>query len=187
MTNYNYSLQKYKGRKTRFQCPECLEKFEFTKYIHNETGEYIDDSVGRCNNQDKCGYHKPPREYFKEKGIHVENYSITKVPPINKNPSFIDEEILINSLYSDNQKSNLFHFLYQYFDENKVRKVFHKYFVGVSNKWLKAIIFWQVDKQMKVRSGKIMRYNAFTGKRDKKNFFWIKNETETTEMQQVFF
>lgn len=39
------------------------------------------------------------------------------------------------------------------------------YHVGTSKHWPGACIFWQIDSQNKIRSGKIMVYNAETGKR----------------------
>ena len=64
MKQYKYILEPYKGKGTRYACPDCLEKDQFTKYIDIETNEYVNDIVGRCNREDKCGYHYSPREYF---------------------------------------------------------------------------------------------------------------------------
>jgi hypothetical protein len=55
-----YTLEKYKGLKTRFNCPQCNGKKTFTRYIDIETNEYLSDHVGRCNRIDNCGYHEKP-------------------------------------------------------------------------------------------------------------------------------
>ena len=62
-----------------------------------------------------------------------------------------------------------------------------KYLVGVSNFWQDAVIFWQIDRDFKVRSGKVMQYDLITGKRDKTKHFWIKKDDSDKEMRQVFF
>lgn len=186
MTNFRFSLQKYNGSKTRFICPNCGRK-EFVRYIDNESGDYLDDYVGRCNRIEQCGYHLSPRQYFESKGEKVQYSSSDRIPNKPKDPSFVDENLLLESLHSDTQSSNLFRFFVKYFEEEKVKKTFKKYLVGVSNKWENAVVFWQIDRQMKIRAGKIMQYDPETGKRDKKKFSWIKNQTENTEMRQVFF
>jgi len=60
MSEHRYILEKYTGRNSRFECPECGEFAQFAKYIDTETGEQLGNNVGRCNRVDKCGYHKLP-------------------------------------------------------------------------------------------------------------------------------
>ena len=64
MNEYRYSLEKYNGRNSRHVCPQCGRKQVFTRYIDNETKQYIADNVGKCNRLDKCGYHYTPKQYF---------------------------------------------------------------------------------------------------------------------------
>jgi hypothetical protein len=66
-SSYRYQLEKYRGRSTRYVCPQCHRKGSFTRYIdtHNNN-EYISDNVGKCNRLDKCGYHYTPRQYFED-------------------------------------------------------------------------------------------------------------------------
>ena len=66
MNNYRYTLEKYKGRQSRYVCPQCGRKYVFTRYIDTETNKYIADNVGKCSRLDKCGYHYTPREYFSD-------------------------------------------------------------------------------------------------------------------------
>lgn len=187
MANFRYSLQKYNGSKTRFECPNCGYKNVFVRYIDNETVEQLDDHVGKCNRIEKCGYHLRPKQYFESKGERIQYFTSKVVCQIPKETSYIDENQLLDSLHSESKTSNLYRFFTKYFEEEKVKKVFKKYLVGVSNKWENSTIFYQVDEQMKIRAGKIMQYDSTTGRRDKKKFFWIKNETEMSKMQQVFF
>ena len=63
---YRYSLERYRGRGTRYTCPQCGRKYAFTRYIDNTNNQYVADNVGKCNRLDKCGYHYTPRQYFED-------------------------------------------------------------------------------------------------------------------------
>ncbi len=186
MKHFRFSLQKYNGQKTRFICPDCGRK-ELTRYIDNETRSYVDEQVGKCNRIEKCGYHYTPKQFFENSGNIVQHFT-RKMPKIIEKPTwYADENILLESLHSKTQTSNLYQFLIQYFDRHRVAQTFRKYLVGVSKKWQNSIIFWQIDLDYKIRAGKIMQYNSVTGRRDKYKFSWIKNPNENLEMRQVFF
>ena len=73
--NYRYTLEKYRGRSTRYNCPQCGRKHTFTRYIDTENNnQYISDNVGKCNRLDKCGYHYTPREYFADNPHKRDNF-----------------------------------------------------------------------------------------------------------------
>ena len=63
---YRYQLERYRGRSTRYICPQCGRKQVFTKYIDTYNNIYINDKVGKCNRIDKCGYHHTPKQYFED-------------------------------------------------------------------------------------------------------------------------
>ena len=46
-------------------CPNCGKK-TFVRYVDSETGSYLGDLVGKCDREDKCGYHYSPAMYFKD-------------------------------------------------------------------------------------------------------------------------
>lgn len=186
MKNFRYRLEKYSGSSSRYICPQCGKK-EFVRYIDIETKNHLNEFVGRCNRIEKCGYHFTPRIYFEKNGTPP-NSSLKKINKIEtKGTGYCNETIFLNSLQNENINCNLFQFLIKHFDEISVRKCFQKYFVGVSEKWNNSTLFWQIDKQNKVRCGKIMQYDSISGKREKNKFSWIKNEDKQTEMQQCFF
>ena len=54
--------------KSRFICPNCGKK-ELVRYIDLETGNYIDETVGKCNRIENCGYHFTPKMFFEKNGI----------------------------------------------------------------------------------------------------------------------
>ena len=65
MNQHRYQLERYRGRGSRYVCPKCRHKHSFTRYIDTYNNNiYINDSVGKCNRLDKCGYHYTPRQYF---------------------------------------------------------------------------------------------------------------------------
>ena len=58
-------MEKYRGRGTRYVCPQCHRKGVFTRYIDTHNNNiYISDNVGKCNRLDKCGYHYTPKQYY---------------------------------------------------------------------------------------------------------------------------
>jgi hypothetical protein len=65
MSNYRYQLERYRGRGSRYTCPQCHRKGVFTRYVDTHNNNiYISDNVGKCNRLDKCGYHYTPKQYF---------------------------------------------------------------------------------------------------------------------------
>ena len=72
MNQHRYQLERYRGRGSRYVCPKCRHKHSFTRYIDTYNNIYINDSVGKCNRLDKCGYHYTPRQYFDD-NPHLHN------------------------------------------------------------------------------------------------------------------
>ena len=66
MNDYRYQLERYRGRGSRYVCPQCGRKYVFSRHIdtHNNN-EYVNDNVGKCHRVDKCGYHYTPHQYIK--------------------------------------------------------------------------------------------------------------------------
>lgn len=61
-----YILERYKaGGSNRFVCPACGKRRCFTRYVDTETGEYVGEECGKCDHTASCGYHLPPREFFR--------------------------------------------------------------------------------------------------------------------------
>jgi hypothetical protein len=166
MQYFRYILQPYKNQQSRYTCPACGRKHSFVKYIDTTTGFYVNDIVGRCNHENKCGYHLTPRQFFKEnnqsnadKQMRVNN--LTKPLP----PSFIDAAVLKQSLKY--QSNNFIEYLLAIFNPQIVSDLIAKYFIGSSRHWPGSTVFWQIDPQGNIRSGKIMQYDPKSGKRVK--------------------
>ncbi|GAA4276712.1 DUF6371 domain-containing protein [Aquimarina mytili] len=172
--NYRYTLQSYSGIKSRFRCPNCHKTNKFSRYIDTETNEYIHEIVGRCNREIKCGYHYTPKQYFGDHHFEViPKRTKIIVSNIKENPtSTIQKAILTQSLKKD-APNNFLEYLGAIFDTETVNKLKTKYHIGTSKKWKGATVFWQMDCEGKIRSGKVMLYNVNTGKRIKKPYHHI--------------
>ena len=181
MTIYKYRLQPYTTIASRKKCPNCGHPREFSLYV-DENGNPLDESCGRCN-REKCGYHYPPKEYFKDNPDKVER-GMDSNNPIRQSKGVAKCDIqppkavdyLPSSLIVKNDtyrpKNNLFRFMAQEFGEVEANRVFDLYHVGTSKHWKNhdglSTTFLQVDEQGRVRQCKVMAYNPTNGKRIKK-------------------
>jgi hypothetical protein len=59
-----FELEKYRGMKSRYTCPACNARNEFTRFINTETGEHLPEQVGICNRSSKCGYRYTAKQFF---------------------------------------------------------------------------------------------------------------------------
>ena len=193
-------LQPYKGRGTRHTCPNCKVMQTFTLYLDGNTGQPIHPTVGICNRAIKCGYHYPPRQYFNDHKYNALPYgssfssqnSHISISPHNSfnshnsrnKPSSVPLQAHTVRLKASQRKidfiplsyvdqsvsfnSNFVRFLCKHFSRDKIEKAMKNYALGATKN--QSVIFWQIDINGKVRTGKIMQYNPHTGKR-------IKNKT----------
>lgn len=168
---------------TRYCCPSCQQRDKtFSLYIDTETGEQIHPSVGRCNRESKCGHHYTPKQYFQDNNISINKTQpkayktlLDKIQP--KPISFISFEILKSSLNPIAFENNYFvEFLINLFDVEITSQLVSRYFIATSKHWNGASVFWQIDLNGKVRTGKIILYEPKTGKRVKNQelpVFWV--------------
>lgn len=153
------TLEKSNGKgKKKYQCPSCNKPKRFTKYVDDE-GEYIDESVGMCDRSGSCGYHYTPKQYYSDNPIDKPNFNIKpKQPEPKREPSFIPFDIAEKSGYHFGQNNFVQH-LFKLFDSDTVNRLVQQYFLGTSKHWEGATIFWQMDRNNNIRTGKIMAYS----------------------------
>lgn len=175
MSEHRYVLEPYKGMNSRYLCPNCNKK-TFVRYIDTETGQHIADHVGRCNREVNCGYHYTPKLYFTDNHILFNKIKPASIKPKamiqQKQISFIPNDLFISSL-KEYEKNNFVTYLINLFGIEVTNNLLKKYFIGTSKHWDGATIFWQIDINKKIRTGKIMLYNPATGKRVKEPFNYI--------------
>jgi len=83
-------------------------------------------------------------------------------------PSFINKTLFNNSL-SNYNSNNFIKYLDTIFDKETVNRSIIIYKIGTSSRYSGGTtIFWQIDMQGNIRTGKLIKYNAITGKRQKK-------------------
>lgn len=152
-------------------CPRCKQQ-TFVPYLDERTGEFVDANVfGRCDRQDNCAYHeKVPFGYFKNGNGASKTARIPfvnhKQPPAPNAPARrLPYAYVTKSLARDNSKCNFINYLINIFDKDVANYLINKYKLGVDKH--DDVIFWQVDINGEVRSGKTMPYRP-DGKRKKK-------------------
>lgn len=176
MERYRYILQPYSGMNSRFRCPSCQKaKKTFTRYIDTEIGEYLPIQYGRCERENNCNYFLNPysdgynQEQFLSDKLKTRKFvkRVVKLP--EKGCDYIESDHLVKSLeyYSHN---HFIEFLTSHFGTKISQSLISKYFIGTSSHWNGATIFWQIDIEGKIRTGKIMQYNASTGRRIKEPY-----------------
>jgi hypothetical protein len=177
-------FEKYNGGRGRHTCPNCGKRQEFTRYIDDD-GNYFADNVGICNRKEKCGYHYPPKQFFADnpeaiggrraKGSRKRgkpNYAFTikngsavvyKTNNLADVPDYIPLEMFEATL-GDYEQNAFVEFLLNLYPDcgSEVEAVLKMYFVGTYDG---LTCFWQIDRQGKIRTGKIMSYDLETGKR----------------------
>jgi hypothetical protein len=197
MIEYKYKLEPYKGMNTRYKCPSCQQKDKtFSLYIDTDTGEHIHPAVGRCNRESNCGHHYTPKQYFQDNNVSFDTLQPkeTKPRPVTPQPkpvSLIPAEKLKGSL-KGYESNHFVIYLIDLFGIKVTNDLVGKYFIGTSKHWNGASVFWQIDTQGKVRTGKIMLYNPLTGKRVKEPFnhiTWVHTRLNQLDyaLQQCFF
>jgi hypothetical protein len=188
---YRFNLDK---SSKKFTCPQC-EKRTFVRYKDNESNTYFEpDYIGRCDREGKCNYHFPPKAYFeknpslKSQKPFIPKQEIIEIEP----PSFIHSnnyedyrnvttkylhqcgflQYLINlfanddKFYTDDFPNGI--------SKRAARIITYYKLTAAGKTWIAdgnyfdGVIFWQFDYQNQIRTAKIMRYNATTGRRIKK-------------------
>jgi hypothetical protein len=194
MTEYRYKLEAYKGIGSRFECPRCEEKRVFTRYIDAHTGNHLDYDVGRCAREVNCGFHYTPRQFFFDNKDYIIKPYLSKTPTKIQNAipiSYIESDLLEKSLNAE--KRNYFiDYLFLLFGKIIANQLVAKYKIGTSKHWDGATVFWQIDCDDKIRTGKIMKYNSNTGKRVKEphpHITWVHSviKAKEFELKQCFF
>jgi len=198
MKEYRYTLEQYgNGKNTRYPCPACHKEKSFTRYIDVATGQYVHPTVGRCDRESSCGYHYSPKKYFAEHNITQAAFlpknrsTLNAAPCHQKTASFIPFDQFKDSLRSYD-KNNFVKYLIGLFGKEVTKELISHYFLGTSNHWDGATIFWQVDITGSIKTGKIMLYSPKTGKRVKEPFnhiFWVHTAMKSPDfvVKQCFF
>lgn len=161
MSEYRYGLRQGGGKTS---CPACGQR-RFVRYVDTWTGEEVAEEVGRCDRESSCGYHLRPGEYFRIGGSRPAEAAMVALKPKHE-PLFILPETMQAS-FRAYERNNFCQWLCRVFGEAKALQLAITYRVGTSKHWPGACVFWQIDEAGRIRRGKVMLYNAETGRRVK--------------------
>lgn len=148
----------------KYTCPKCGAKKHFTRYVDILTGEEAGDEYGICDNQVKCGYKQYPTTDLLPKGSELFVNSKDIKPEFDfaeddGSGSCIPPERVIQHMraYKNNK---LFQFLSYIFTPEQALDAFVRYGIGTMDyySWKGCCIFWQIDMNYIVRTGKIMDF-----------------------------
>ena len=165
---YRYHLAKYAGKSSRLTCPHCERPHCFTPYV-DEDGTILDPTVGRCDHESSCGYHLTPNQYFHHHPeARPQGDDWRPAPchsrPDRESPCTLPADIVLKTLRTA-PKSTLIEFLETIFPASAIERLRADYRLGVTKD--RSVIFYQIDIQGQIRTGKIMQYNPATGHRIK--------------------
>ena len=179
---HRYTLAPYTRTADWLICPNCNQR-QLVPYVDTETGEILDPSCGRCNRESNCGYHLPPREFFKQNPGARPQGDAWKEPPawlknLPNRPRAMPQSakpassicVLPNELVERTilfePRSNFVKFLDTLFDPLVVEGLTIMYNLGITKKG--EVLFYQKDIKGRYRGGKILQYDPVLGKRIKK-------------------
>jgi hypothetical protein len=153
--DYRYQLDKSSNKHL---CPGCGQK-RFVRYVDLKTNDYLPTEFGRCDREISCQYFASPyesREYRRS--------SLDYSPPPKPEAIFIPKEWFKRS-QTGYRFNHFVTFLTTLFDRKTVTDLIQSYHLGTSKSVQGGCIFYQVDLQGNIRRGKIIVYNARTGRR----------------------
>ena len=119
------------------------------------------------------------------RSVSQSRYQPRPVTPQPKPVSFIPVEVFKASLKA-HETNHFVKFLIDLFGVEVASQLVSRYFIATSKHWNGATVFWQIDTQGKVRTGKIMLYNPTTGKRVKNlelPVYWVHKALKQPEFE----
>jgi hypothetical protein len=190
-TAHKYILEPYKGMNTRYSCPSCQQRDKtFSLYIDTETANFCIQPLVGATVKVIADTITPRNNIFRITIFHLitpqpKAYKPRPVTNQLKPVSFIPIEVFKASLKA--HKTNHFvQFLIKLFGAEVASQLVSRYFIATSKHWNGATVFWQIDTQGKVRTGKIMLYSPTTGKRVKEPFnhiSWVHKALKQPEFE----
>ena len=173
-SKHRFILRPYKSVTDRETCPRCHGKRCFSRYIDIEGKIDFPPYVGRCNREHKCGYHYTPRQYFldhpgqeetaRNNPAHNYPYREPDLPEPVADRFYFPHAVMEQSM-NHYDRNNFYLFLKSRYGEKAALGLMEKYHIGTAKVKTGSCVFWQVDSLGRVCQGKIMLYDASTGKR----------------------
>lgn len=179
-----FILERYRsGGSNRYTCPNCGRKKCFTRYIDIETGRYIADECGKCNHESRCGYHYPPRDYFRDhpgqsQTSSLQPFLVNGIPMVLsktrktavKVPTEVHQTEFYNMAWAEAaaRRTSPFRTWFESlpFDAQRISQVLAEYYVGATatdivvngRNYGPAAVFWMIDEQGRAHDAKFIAY-----------------------------
>lgn len=155
MKTYRYHLD---SSSRKYACPSCQKK-RFVRFVDQGTEKYLPIEYGRCDREVACSYFYSPYDDQKFKTRRV-----VRIPKRRPKPKYIPRSLYKKSL-ANYRKNNFVRYLLTILDEEVVSRLIKRYHLGTSKELKGGCIFYQLDLEGNIRRGKIIVYNAITGRR----------------------
>jgi len=159
----------------------------------NKDGKFVPyvghENKGYCHS---CGEtFLPELSKVDEWNLPMNNSMKLKPSTFQSKPiSYIPDEVFIASMNQKAIRSNCFiQYLISLFGEDEALGLVKKYNIATSKYWKGAVVFWQKDLNERVRTGKVILYNSYTGKRIKDKIHWVHSllKQPDFELKQCLF
>lgn len=165
--HFVFESPKWTGkRQKKYRCPQCGKK-SLVRYVDIRNGcRYVDDTVGKCDHEQRCGYHYTPYEYYKDHPW-LKEPDWHNIPIIKESKPKRLDEVLQPLPKDDVEKCHVpISTFWQWMTRDCKRtlqlsdadlaRVYDDYMIGSTREG--DVIFWQIDEEGRVHSGHIMQY-----------------------------
>jgi len=127
---------------------------------------------------------RSPRSGIPHPGFSKPKRRPVLFPPNHPHTTPVEFDLIPKKLVekSVSSNSNFVLFLRQHFNEEQIKEAMNNYSLGATK--YKEVVFWQIDINGKVRTGKIMQYNPETGRRIKHKsgaINWVHNKLKKSD------
>ncbi|MDD3971298.1 MAG: DUF6371 domain-containing protein [Clostridia bacterium] len=127
---------------------------------------------------------RSPRSGIPHPGFSKPKRRPVLFPPNHPHTTPVEFDLIPKKLVEKSVSSNshFVHFLRHHFNEEQINNAISQYSLGATKN--KEVIFWQIDINGKVRTGKIMQYNPETGRRIKHKsgaINWVHNKLKKSD------
>lgn len=209
--DHRFTLHK-KG--VKYTCPSCGARKSFRRYIDNQTGKELAEDCGICDHKNSCGYHCPPRDYFKEHPETRQDWLKEHQPDKDwaKTGNGCAKTVTTNMPVKEPQAPGKLpmHYVKDYHSEcsvfwnwvrdsiviprgmdiNLANRVFEDYQLGADAQG--RVVFWQISKEGEVRTGKFMTYGPDGHRQGNPNWmhYYLRAQRllpQDYNLQQCFF
>ncbi|GAA4327944.1 DUF6371 domain-containing protein [Flaviaesturariibacter amylovorans] len=157
---------RYQLQKKTINCHVCGGKKSLKLYIDTATGLPLDETVGRCQRENKCGYHLKPREYFAQHPDSRPAFTpnIAPIAP-EKCPVDLPGSILTPTL-SNYARNSFVKALLPLYPAERIEKVVGDYLIGTTAAGLAEeapdnlpAVFWFINAAGAIRAGQVKIFN----------------------------